>query len=721
MRIFISLFLLVTISPQTISQVQSQLSQSRSASQKPALQHPENWGPDEIDYLLPNEHPEASAKNSSQFSASSTLELPVETTVEYTSFTFGTTLTLKSFQGKYVSYLIPENKIGGDGLSREELLRVLDLTDILYAHMAELVGAEPAGDGPLKIALLDPGRDFGGRGWVGQKGVELYYAYMSSYKKDVLAGCVPNPIIHEMAHNFDVYRDYISHDGNNAHAWTAFLITYIQVYSESGAAWQGRVVATSRLLEQTISDYLNTWDAAGSTASWSACVKNGTGCEAKEIYANIVWGGLLLRFAALHRPATMRKVFSWLREYKNAHPDVQLSAEAKNDVLVKSLAESAGQDIGCELQMWNWPASAPLIDELKLSFPGPNSFCQDNDGDGFAPARDDRDDFNSLIRPGGTESLNGIDDDSNGIVDDVIVEEQADVPAGANAQVVSVPSRIIGRTATTEDHDSFRLDVASPTQLNVRLTGRNRRFSGWLEIRYAGNTGSIVELSSNVAGGTAVHLDRAGTWLFTVMPWSGGDEGYELFLSAAENRPLPRIRFLPSSKPSLLMLQVTVDSDAARQVAPDQVRLWIEGVGFLGATPFEESATIKLKPTAIPLNAGIRAQLLKSGLPASTVSRATTQGTLRITRIEPDVRIPPDTRTPADSIRPSDQVPANRMTLINQDVSLMLTPIITIIDPNDTGISRSRCIPRQRLAGKEPQQANLSRARRKCARRTRNQ
>ncbi|HLA12960.1 MAG TPA: hypothetical protein VJ023_20415 [Pyrinomonadaceae bacterium] len=706
---------------------------SQAQSERPTALHPQfalketapqnhlnlNWGSGEIDYLVPKDRfPPTQTKSAQQSLDRSTLQTPVESTVVYTSFTFGTTQTLRSFSGKYVSYLVPEEKLGTNGFSREDLHRAVDLTDVLYAHMSEIVGDEPPDEGPLQIALLDPGRDFGGRGWVGRKGVELYYSYMNFYKKDFLAGCVPNPIVHEMAHNFDIYRDYISHDGNNVHAWTAFLIPYVQAYSQSGAAPRGRVVSPSVLLDQTISDYLDTWDAAGTSVSWSDCVKNGTGCEAREIYANCVWAGIMLRFSGLHSGATLRRVFQFLKQLKNNHWTPPTSAEARNDLLVKALAEAARQNILCELQMWNWPVSASLAEELQIAFPGSNAFCHDSDADGFAPAQGDLDDFNSAIRPTGYETLNGIDDDSNGIVDDVIFEEQPDASVGSNAKVVPVPSHIIGRTATIEDRDFFWIEVASPTHINIRLTGKNRRFSGSLELEYS-EGGSKIEVSSNSSAGTAVYLDRAGTWIITVIPWNGENELYEIFVSHSVKHLIPIVRFLPSSKSSFLMLQVTIDSDHVSQFAANQVRLWIQGVGFLGPTGFETNRTIKLKPNGLPPSPVIRAQLLNDGVPATNVSAAISHGTLRTTRTESDNPILIERQAPPGPSSMATQLDSS--ILIIPHSGLLLAPLTTPSVPYDADIPRSRCIPGKRRASKKLRRGPVFRARYSCSARIQNE
>ena len=576
---------------------------------------------------------------------------PVESVVQYKSFTFGTTVSLNAFSGKYVSYLIPQNLIGAAGLSREEIRELVDLTDVLYAHMIEVVGAEPAGDGLLTIALLNPGYDFGGRGWVGKKGVEMYEGYALDYKKDFLAGCVPIPVIHELSHNFDIYNAYISHDGNNYHAWTAFLIPYMQYYTQTGASRQGRVVAPAILLDQTITNYMSTWDAAGATASWQDCVKTGGDCDSQEIYSNEIWGGVVLRLARLHGPSAVRRAFRFLAEYKNSHPTPPLNAEGKNDVLISAFADGARNNIQCELDVWRWPVSLETTNQMKLDFPGQNSSCNDADNDGHTPTKGDRDDFSTGIHPGAADTLNGIDDDCNSIIDDTLLQETDDFPSDANsAPSVSIPGHVIGRTATTEDSDSYRIEMSTARSLNIWAKGIAGNFNGWFELRYASDPISTAPIYANVsnASGTIIPFSRAGTWVLTVKPWSGGGQGYELFFNEIQSEQLPQLRIV-SSKADLIFANVSTEQRLG-EAAPTHARLWAEGMGFIAQQNFQPVTIFKWSTrnlSASGANIRLRAQFLAGDSPASGTTKSVGIGPIRtnvvattVSRITPTVAGP---------------------------------------------------------------------------------
>ncbi|MEP6820480.1 MAG: hypothetical protein ABJA18_13170 [bacterium] len=100
-----------------------------------------------------------------------------------------------------------------------------------------------------------------------------------------------------------------------------------------------------------------------------------------------------------------------------------MTAEEKNTILVSAFAEDAEVNVACELNAWNWPVSLEAAAQLGTRFPNQNSFCIDADNDRYSPAQGDRNDFNLAIRPSAIETINGLDDDADGIVDDVLFNE----------------------------------------------------------------------------------------------------------------------------------------------------------------------------------------------------------------------------------------------------------------------------------------------------------
>jgi hypothetical protein len=553
---------------------------------------------------------------------------PVESIVQYQSFSFGTTFTLHAFSGKYVSYLLPESQIGVNGLSREEIRELVDLTDVMYAHMMEIVGGEPSGEGLLTIAMIDPGYDFGGKGWVGKKGVEMYQGYGLRYKNDFLAGCVPVPVVHEMSHNFDLYNAYISHDGNNVHAWTAFLIQYVQYYSQAGASWRGKVVPPQTLLDQAIDIDMDPWDTAGTTVSWEACVRSGSGCADREIYANVTWAGIFLRYARLHGASAVKQSLRYVSAYKAAHPTPPATAEAKNDVLVLAFAAGAQANVACEVNSWNWPVSAEAQAQMAITFPNQNPLCSDIDNDAYSPAKGDHNDSNSAIQPDAVETLNGLDDDCDAHVDDVLFREVDDVPADVNsAKYVSVPGHIIGNTATADDSDSYQIQIDTPQSLNIWAKGMGKSFTGWFELRYASDpeTTAPVYLPYDIVQATVIQFDRAGAWILTVRPWTGANEAYELFLGKIDQVVSPQIQVIAPPKLDTILVSVTTDQNSFKGFTPTSARLWVEGLGFVAEQSFRPVMTFKLKlPTTYSIR--LRTQLFYGDSPLSSATKSISTG-----------------------------------------------------------------------------------------------
>jgi hypothetical protein len=455
----------------------------------------------------------------------------------------------------------------------------------------------------------------------------MYEGYGLRYKTDFLAGCVPNPVVHEMSHNFDLYNAYISHDGNNVHAWTGFLIPYAQHYSQAGASWHGNVVSPRTLLDQAIDIDLDSWDAAGTTVSWNACVKSGSGCADREIYANETWAGIFLRYARLHGASAVKRALRHVSTFKAAHSTPPATAEAKNDVLVSAFAAGAEANVACEVNSWNWPLSAEAQAQMAIKFPNQNLLCRDLDNDTYSPAQGDHNDFSSAIRPDALETLNGLDDDCDAQVDDMLFRELDDVSADVNsAQHASVPGHIIGHTATADDSDSYQIQIDTPGSLNIWAKGMGKSFSGWFELRYAADpdTTAPVYLAYEIVGATVVPFDRPGTWILTVRPWTGANEAYEVFLGKIDQVVPPQLQIIAPPKLNTIVVSVT-SQDSFKELTPTSARLWVEGLGFVAEQSFQPVMTFKLK-LATTYNIRLRTQLFYADSPLSNATESVSTG-----------------------------------------------------------------------------------------------
>jgi uncharacterized protein (TIGR03437 family) len=546
--------------------------------------------------------------------ADSGLRLLPSEEITYTSFS-GTTYNLNAYSGKHVRYALPDSWTGSNGLSPMEVAQLVDSTDLLYAQMKEVVGGEPKGDGLLLIAVVDTG-SHAGLVEIGTKRAELSLTILNDTKRYVAKGLVSDTIIHQMAHCFDIYHSYLSYYNDWGHAWTALLIPYMQVYSRSGSL----TLDPDPLLDKTIQEYTTPWYGSGSRATWGNCVRNGGGCEADGVKANESWAGMVLQYARLHGPAALKRAMLYLRDYKAAHVDAPSTPEAKNDLLITALAAGASVNVSCEIDNWRWSLTDSERANLAQSFPA-NASCADADGDGYTTLQGDLDDHNANIRPGAVETINSIDDDCNGVVDDVLVKESMDFGNDVQtAQLVPVPSNIQGR-ATSSDRDAFRIEVTSPLQLDIegKSTGS---FHGTLMIASAdgfGNSTGFSIYSSQTARSTFT-LERPGTWLMTISPDAGGEGDYEVKIARSQPLLNPvQLSLSPGTTSGAVRIQVSVDINRQFNATPTHIRFWVGNEGFVKTLPVASSLSFDWTPTST-WTVPVRVQLLSGEIP---VSRAT--------------------------------------------------------------------------------------------------
>lgn len=564
--------------------------------------------------------------------------------ITYTSFG-GATFTLTAFDGRYVRLALPDAWLGDAGLSGQQVNELLDLSDLAYAHMAEIASGEPLdNDGTLLTVAFVPststtGADVDGMGLIGRKGVEINPPTLDTFKAYLAAGNVPDQLLHELAHNFDLYDLWLTYGHDWPHAWTGFLIPYTRVYSRSGSLqWDA-----DALLEKSLVDYLGPWKAAGQTATWDACVRDQ---QCSGISPNDVWAGFLLTYAKFHGPAALKGATGYLKGYKADHPSPTGTADEDNDLLIEALARGANENVAGDADWLRWKVSDTERAGLASRFPTPSPYSLDRDGDTFTPLGGDTDDSDAGVHPGAAEVQNGKDDDCNGLVDEQVVSEPGDFPSFAWEQTatLSVPARLVGSHNSAQDLDAVRLDVPAPRF--VRFTLKTAPQSNvTLDIRHQSGQGQITQVSGSGVMSKTVFLDRPGTWWLQVSAQPGPSFGaYEVLVDNADSTASPvALSVGNGSSPNTLTVTAKIDLQRKFTAPPTHVRFWARGIGFIRELPASGTVSFNWTPPDGNLDSLLRAQLLSSGVPVSPLTAAVN----RSSPLPPDVAVRPVVSFPA--------------------------------------------------------------------------
>lgn len=446
---------------------------------------------------------------------------PPSETITYQSLTNGP-LTLRAFSGRHVRYALPNSWLEGGGLQAltpAELISLIERTDALYEAMTGIVGGEPRGDGLMTIGVTPLPPRIDGLSAVGRKQMEITEQVRDRIKGSLAEGRLHSTVTHEMAHCFDLNTAYLDYYADAGHAWTEFWNQYGEYLLRTGPY----KTAPELALETSVYNLTHRWDAVGTSATWARCVKPGTGCEAEGIVANRVYGGLLLRYARLHGQGALRRTFEFYKTYKETHDPNEIfffTAEQKNDLLAEALSFGINADISGELDAWFWPVSQATREKLRQTYPQPNPFSQDADGDGWSPVRGDLDDLDPRVHPGATEIINGRDDNCNGIVDDVA--------RTAGSTLFTLPSRLTGRL-TPEQTETYRFEGAGTLLIRTRVDG----WFGLVMIKREGEaaTSHFLGFTPGVSTLGEIRLEGAGPWLLTVQAQIGSVGDYEVLLA----------------------------------------------------------------------------------------------------------------------------------------------------------------------------------------------
>jgi hypothetical protein len=336
--------------------------------------------------------------------------------------------------------------------------------------------------------------------------------------------------------------------------------------------------------------------------------------------------GFLLRFARLHGPAAMKRVFAYLKNYKAQHGAVPQTPEEKNDLLVKALAFGANANILCEIDSWRWAASQTARTNIAQQYRAQNYFCVDSDADGYSPVMGDYNNYNGKIHPGAVEVRNGFDDDCNDVIDDVLTAEPVtgDFP---NPQNVVYPGRITGRI-TSNDGDTFTFNTTRPMKVAFKLCSAPD-FQGWLFLHKGDGSSHGYQFVYRGAGECSTQtydLDEAGVWSFDVaLNGSSLPGAYSVQLYDYQQWPAPwGATSTPTLQQGSYRLTATAQTLANAFKLPTHVSFWVDGFGFVGTVAYAPTTSFDWTPPPglAPGTYGYRAQLFSGSIPVEAWTAA---------------------------------------------------------------------------------------------------
>lgn len=582
------------------------------------------WG---RDYILPGEAPASGrfvlgprrpAKPAGVAGADTSPCIDCAETVTYTAFD-GAVYQLQAFRGKNVALLLPDSWLGAAGLTADERRDLLDRSDWFYEHYKELMQAEPAGSGLLTIAGV-PVTCGGGCGLVGAKGIEFAAdpGNFNFMRPEIAADKVPGVIVHEMSHNFDIHSSYLSYLPEHGHAWTTFMGEYSAVYARLGM----KDFSPADLEDYEVRKWYRPY-YQDPTADWAECVRDGL-CEGRGIYRNDAWGGITQRFAQIHGPEAVRGAMAFLNAYEQTYPEPS-GAEAREDLHIEAMAAGAGLDLGCYVDTWRWNASPALRARMTSTYGAINPYCADADADGFSVLAGDCNDGSSAVHPGATETVNGVDDDCDGQVDDLLAAEPVagDFP---NPTSLSFPAQVRG-LITAGDGDFFLVTLPStpgPHAVEINLCSEPD-FQGWLFVYdQGGNWLDYQFVPKGQCSAKTYALTGGLTWRIGVELNTESLPG-AYHMVVATKRPWPATwgSAEPVTCASGYRLRSTTQSLSGALTAPDRVRFWVSGVGFVGSTAYASSAASSWLPAQIrETTQGYRAELLAGPTPVEDATAA---------------------------------------------------------------------------------------------------
>ena len=593
------------------------------------------------DYIYPEEMAPAARKQDSRNYAIST----TGQSVSYRSFLDSQIHVLTEYTGVYTSWLLDSTWV--NGLTVDQIRDLVDRTDLLYNQYHQLLGAEPLGAGTLRIAVV-PATCGVGCGVVGSRGIELRSDMLNTIRENLLENKLPSVVVHEMAHNYDIFDRYISYVPDPGHAWTSFMEPYMAYYT--GMGWQDEPPseALRRGLDATFLAWIRT-----PGVTWQTCVRD-NGCAALGIGSRESWAGIWLWYAKVHGTAALMRAFQYLREQSAPGVNPPSGAENKENLRLQALkAGLNGADLDCVFTEWKWKTLTPA-GLCKTVLP-----ARDADADGFSTLAGDLLDQTAgagspLDNDGGGSS------DANGdlIPGNTLVYEAAGGDFTSPTTTV-YPVSLHGLASTGSDVEMFRIPIAATGKMRVALrflpatSAQSNAFTFFFSKPTGGSLQHAYTYPANYASiSFSFVVDvTPGQWTLTFTPPQGG---YTLsFFPAQADAPEPWASTATPARTGAAyrLTSSTVNLGGA---APVKVRYWVSGVGLAGDVAYAANTSFDWTPASglTPGTYGYRVQGVDASGTGLTNYSAARWFTVSSSTEPPPPPPPPSTQPDVASLSP---------------------------------------------------------------------
>ncbi len=550
-----------------------------------------------------HEHDHPTLEGEPEFSTRSLLpgDAVDGTTVSDLSFK-SVTRSMRQFNGKYIALRLQQSLLDTAGIAR--VRNFIEEIDLLYEMKKELIGIEPTGSGRTIVSAIPSADDPCTGGYA--------CAYLNSRRIEMVEGALTatdgvTAISHELNHSFDRLSAFLFTSADSAHSFTEVMdtLTFVYLQRDENPHPYAQGLTTAQNLAYRRYDRLSMYENYPG-ANWSNCVDLQTcdpagDAKAQDLSVH-VQAGVALRVFELY--GSNQPLKRWLNEAQTlavsrGYVWDGLTRTQRREFLIETLSRGAQANLSCFFDSWNWPVSTTLRATLTSLYGSTNTWCTDGDADGVTRQRVDCNDASASVKPGGTElASNGVDDDCDGLIDETVFQETADL-SDSPAQVVAVNTQIKGNINFDFDRDWYRVASAGSPRV-IRLYARSLNTRNILDVFNLGSTVEFQGLAMGSWGWTVakVNLPAGTNFDFRIFGYEVGQ--YEMFVSADTALPV----LMPDGWPVTYNPVVASNPSANQYVIPAppipsalsstpglMVRHWVSNFGFVGTTAASSSFT----------------------------------------------------------------------------------------------------------------------------------